>query len=148
VVQVAAGGGPGAARRGAPTVTGPDQVLESAAGVIAGLGAGVVAGAAGDRDQRDVRDVRAVRESGGPVPGGLGSRAAAERAGPGGGCRPGRQPWAAAVPSGLTTVRHQRVRGWRAAAAARSRASSASSGPNPSASPGASERRCHVAGGW
>ena len=86
-------------------------------------------------------------ESGGPVPGGLGSLTAAGRARPGGGCRPGRQPCAAAVPSGLRAVRHQRVRGWRAAAAARSRASSPSRGPNPSASPGASARRCQVASG-
>src|ERR1700689_3275376 len=59
----------------------------------------------------------AVMVIGGPVPGGPV---------PDGGWRPRRQAWAAAVPSGLRAVTHQRVRGWRAAAAARSRASSPS----------------------
>ena len=108
------------------------------AGVVADLGAAVFAGAAGDRDQRDGLAGRGGR---GPVPGGAGP------ARPGGGWRPGRQPCAAAVPSGLRAVRHQRVRGWRAAAAARSRASSPSTGPNSSASPEASDRPRHVARG-
>ncbi len=68
-------------------------------------------------------------------------------AGPGGGCRPGRQPWAAAVPSGFSAVMHHRVRGWRAAAAARSRASSPSTRPNPPASPGVSDWPGRVAQG-
>ena len=72
---------------------------------------------------------------GGPVPG---------RSAPRGGWRPGRQAWAAAVPSGFRAVTHHRVRGWRAAAAATSRASSPSSMPNPPASPGASDRPCRV----
>ena len=73
---------------------------------------------------------------GGPVPGGPLPGGPAPR----GGWRPGRQAWAAAVPSGFRAVMHQRVRGWRAAAAARSRASSPSRMPYPSASAGVSER--------
>jgi hypothetical protein len=53
VVQVAAGGGPPAAPRGAPGVAGPDPVLQDAAGPAAGLGPGVVAAAAGDDGQPD-----------------------------------------------------------------------------------------------
>ena len=53
MVQVAAGGGPAAARGGAPGAAGADQVLEFAAGPVAGLGLGVVALAAGDRDHVD-----------------------------------------------------------------------------------------------
>ena len=124
-----AGGSPARCRWRCGPGSGAGQL---AAGVVAGLGVGVVARAAGHRGQRG-------RQQGGPGPPGGPV--------PGGGCRPGRQPCAAAVPSGLRAVRHQRVRGWRAAAAARSRASSPSRGPNPSASPGASERRCQVASG-
>ena len=52
MVQVAAGRGPRAARCGAPAVASPDQVGQLAAGVVADLGMGVVAGAANDREQR------------------------------------------------------------------------------------------------
>src|SRR5579859_5225222 len=55
VVQVAAHGGPAAPGRGAARVTGPDQVGELAAGVVAHLAAGVVAGTPGDRSQRSGR---------------------------------------------------------------------------------------------
>jgi hypothetical protein len=55
------GRGTGAARRSAPGVAGPDQVLESAAGVVASLGAGVVAGAAGQGNHADVQAGRAGR---------------------------------------------------------------------------------------
>jgi hypothetical protein len=51
VIQVAAGGGLAAARGGAPGVAGGDQVLEGAAGPVAVLGLGMVAGAADDRVQ-------------------------------------------------------------------------------------------------
>ena len=47
VIQIAADSGAAAARRGAPPVASADQVLESAAGVIADLGVAVVARAAG-----------------------------------------------------------------------------------------------------
>jgi len=76
---------------------------------------------------------------GGPVPGGPV---------PGGGWRPGRQAWAAAVPSGFRAVMHQRVRGWRAAAAARSRAPSPSRMPYPAASPGPRSGLARWSGGW
>src|SRR5580704_3779004 len=56
VVQVAAGGGPAAARGGAGGVAGADQVLEFAAGPVAGLGAGVVAGTPGDGGERGGED--------------------------------------------------------------------------------------------
>src|ERR1700691_3949785 len=52
VVQVAAGGGPGAARRGAPVVACADQVGELAAGMVSDLAVGVVARTAGDGGQR------------------------------------------------------------------------------------------------
>jgi hypothetical protein len=55
MVQVTARGGPTAARGGAAGVAGADQVGQLAAEVIAGLGAGVVAGAAGNRDHADVQ---------------------------------------------------------------------------------------------
>jgi hypothetical protein len=53
VVQVAAGGGAGAAGCGAAGATGPDEVLELAAGPVPGFGVAVVAAAAGDRCQPD-----------------------------------------------------------------------------------------------
>src|SRR5580704_9938538 len=49
VVQVAAGGGLPAPRRGTSGVAGADQVLGEAAGAVVVLGPGVVAGAADDR---------------------------------------------------------------------------------------------------
>ena len=61
VVQVTAGGGTAAAWRGAGSGAGPDEVLEGAAGVVAGLGAGVVAGTAGDGDQRGLEGEGIVR---------------------------------------------------------------------------------------
>ena len=64
MVQVAAGGGPAAARRGAPGAAGADQVPEGAAGPVAGLGAGVVAGAAGDRGHVDAQAARVVLRAG------------------------------------------------------------------------------------
>src|SRR5271169_1513427 len=64
VVQVAAGGGPAAARRGAPGAAGADQVLEFAAGPVAGLGVGVVAVAAGDRDHVDAQAAQVVLRAG------------------------------------------------------------------------------------
>ena len=145
MVQVAAGGGAAAAGRGAGGVAGADQVLEGAAGVVADLAVGVVAGTAGDGGQRGGEDSRwpGARRSGAR---GSGARGAGAGSVPvrGGGWRPGRQAWAAAVPSGFRAVMHQRVRGWRAAAAARSRASSPSRMPYPAASPGVSERPCRV----
>jgi len=48
VIQIAAGGGLPAARRGARRVPGGDQVAELAAGPVAGVSLGVVAGAADD----------------------------------------------------------------------------------------------------
>ena len=57
VVQVATGGGAGAAGSRACGVARADQVLELAAGVVADLSVGMVAGTAGNRDQRDVGDV-------------------------------------------------------------------------------------------
>ena len=145
MVQVAAGGGPAAARCGAPGAAGADQVLEFAAGRVAGLGVGVVAGRAGDGGQRGGQDARGPG-AGWSGAGGGGGRVRSRRSG-GGGWRPGRQAWAAAVPSGFRAVTHHRVLGWRAAAAARSRASSPSRMPYPSASPGVSERPWQVVSG-
>ena len=109
VVQVAAGRGPGAAGRGAGGVPGPDQVGQGAAGVVAGLGSGVAAGAAGDREQR----------AGEPGQGARGP-------GAGRGAPAGRQAWAAAVPSGFTAVTHHRVRGCLAARSPRPQAAAGS----------------------
>src|SRR5580692_1185913 len=64
VVQVAAGGGPAAARGGAPGAAGADQVLEFAAGPVAGLGVGVVAVAAGDRDQAGAQAAQVILRPG------------------------------------------------------------------------------------
>src|SRR5580704_5626680 len=72
VVQVAAGGGTAAARGGAGGVAGADQVLEFAAGPVAGLGAGVVAGPRGERGGEDA-----------PRPGGGRRVAVARRSGAG-----------------------------------------------------------------
>ena len=52
MIQVAASRGLAAARRGAGRAPGADQVGQLAAGEVAGLGMGVVAGTAGDREQR------------------------------------------------------------------------------------------------
>jgi hypothetical protein len=52
VVQVTTRGGTPAAGSGACGAAGADQVLERVAGVVAGFGVGVVAGAARDRDER------------------------------------------------------------------------------------------------
>ena len=51
VVQVAAGSGLPAARRGTSGVPGVDQMLEHAAGPVVALGLGVRAGAADDREE-------------------------------------------------------------------------------------------------
>src|SRR6202044_758386 len=75
VVQVAAGGGAAAARRGAPGVAGADQVGQLAAGTVARLGTGVVARTPGDGGQRGRQDAW------GPGAG----RVAAGQAGVGGG---------------------------------------------------------------
>src|SRR5580692_13003786 len=64
VVQVAAGGGPAAARGGAPGAAGADQVLECAAGPVAGLGVGVVAVAAGDRGQAGAQAAQVILRPG------------------------------------------------------------------------------------
>ena len=130
VVQVAPGGGPAAAGGGAPGVTHLDQVLECAAGPVAGFGVVVAAGAARDRGHRDAQGGRS-SPAGRYRVAGRGPAVAVRSPVPGGGCRPAAQPWAAAVPSGCSAVTHHRVRGSRAAAAARSRASAASASPNP-----------------
>jgi hypothetical protein len=64
VVQVAACRGPGAARGGACAAAGADDVGEGPAGVVADLGAGMVAGPAGDRDQRGGEAGQGVRGPG------------------------------------------------------------------------------------
>jgi hypothetical protein len=64
VVQVTAGGGSAAARGGAPGAAGADQVLEFAAGPVPGLGLGVVAVAAGDRDQAAAQAAQVVLRRG------------------------------------------------------------------------------------
>ena len=65
VVQVAADGGTAAARRGAGGAAGPDQVSQLAAGVVAGLGVGMVAQTAGHRGQRSLQQAgRPARGSG------------------------------------------------------------------------------------
>ena len=143
VVQVASGCGAAAAGRGARGVAGADQVLEGAAGVVADLAVGVVAGTAGDGGQRGGED------PGGPVPGVwcrvVRCRVVRCRVG---GWRPGRQAWAAAVPSGFRAVMHQRVRGCRAAAAARSRASSPSRGRTRRLRRGCRSGLARWSGGW
>ncbi len=48
MVQIATGGGPAAAGRGAGGVAGADQMGQLAAAVVADFGVGVVAGATGD----------------------------------------------------------------------------------------------------
>src|SRR6202043_3780965 len=53
------------------------------------------------------------------------------------GCWPAAQPWATAVPSGATSVAHQRVLGCPDAALTRAWVSCVSSRPQPAASPGA-----------
>src|SRR5262249_31661363 len=56
-------------------------------------------------------------------------------------------PWAAAVPSGLVMVTHQRVRGWRLAAPTRARGSSGSSRPQwPAWAGGVAQPRGGAAG--
>jgi len=76
VIQVAAGGGLPAARRGARGVAGGDQVAEFAAGPVTGLGLGVITGPADDRVELQgarvggpfgVRAGRAGVRGGGPV---------------------------------------------------------------------------------
>src|SRR5260370_37432373 len=52
VVQVAAGGGTAAARRGTRGVAGADQVSQGPGGVVADSSVGVVAGTPGDGGQR------------------------------------------------------------------------------------------------
>jgi len=64
MVQVASGGGAAAARRGAGRIACADQVLETVAGVVAGLGVRVVAGAAGDWDERGFQLGRPARGPG------------------------------------------------------------------------------------
>jgi hypothetical protein len=51
VIQIAPGGGPGAAGRGAPAAARADQVRQLAAGLVAGVGVPVVAAAPGDGGQ-------------------------------------------------------------------------------------------------
>ena len=55
VVQVAAHRGPSAARRGAPGVPGPDQMLELPAGPVSGLSVRMVAASAAHWGQLDTR---------------------------------------------------------------------------------------------
>ncbi len=64
MVQVTAGRGPAATRRGAPGAAGADQVPEFAAGPVLGLGPGVVAVAAGDRDQPAARAAQVILRPG------------------------------------------------------------------------------------
>src|SRR5271154_6518547 len=111
---------------------GADQVLEFAAGPVARLGVGVVAGTAGDRDQADAQAAQVILRSGAGrrVGAESGTTGDSEVRAPGGGWRPDAQPCAAAVPSGFRAVMHQRVRGCLAAAATRARASVASIRPN------------------
>ena len=61
VVQVAAHGGPTAARGGARGVAGGDQVAELAAGAVGVLGLGVVTGTGDDRVELELSGVRGVR---------------------------------------------------------------------------------------
>jgi hypothetical protein len=119
VVQVAPGRGPGTARRGTRRAAGPHQVLQLAAGVVADLGVGVVAGTAGEGDQRCGEARSGARRPGARRPGaGQGVRGvAAGQAGVGGGGAVGVQgrdaPTGARVPSsggsqvpGLIAVQH------------------------------------------
>src|SRR5260370_13870860 len=64
MVQVTASRGSATARGGAPSAAGADQVLEFAAGPVAGLGVGVVAVAAGDRDHVDAQAAHVVLRAG------------------------------------------------------------------------------------
>jgi hypothetical protein len=75
MVQVAAGGWAAAARRGALGATGPDQVLELAAGLVPGFGMVMVAAAPGNRVQPDPQGPQVVLGPG--IGRGLGVRAAA-----------------------------------------------------------------------
>ena len=141
---VAAGG---VAGRGA----GAQEVRELAAGGVPILGLAMVALAPGDglgSEPQLVEELVQARE-----PGGVGGLARARPAGWSGGdgasgvggggsqgCWPGAQAWAAAVPSGLMIVAHQRVLGCREAAWTRSRVSVGSSRPMPLAVAGAADQ--------
>ena len=92
---------PAASGGGAGGVADLDQVLQGPAGPVPALRPGVAARTADDPAELDLQRV----SSRGP------------------GAEQAAQPCAAAVPSGFTTVTHQRVAGCRAAAAARSRLS-------------------------
>ena len=122
VIQVASCRRPRAAGRGAGGAAGSDQVLESAAGVVADLRLSMVAGTAGDRDYLDAREARWWVAAAG----------AAMRGGSAVGVQGGDAPASA---------------GWREAAATTSRTSGASSRPNPPTSPGVSDKPCRVSAG-
>jgi hypothetical protein len=162
---VALGGGPPAGRAGARGVPDLGQAPEPDPGIMARGLVPVVAVAGGNGIGRDeqIRSILPGPEQPGSVsagwPGPVAGREGELRPVPGpgpagrimraprpgfvtfltlAGVVPGRRPGAApiACPSWSVTVTHQAVRGFRAAASARSRASSGSMGPMPSISPG------------
>jgi hypothetical protein len=105
VIQVTAGGRPGAAGRGAGSAAGPDQVLELSAGVVAALCMSVIAGTAGNRDHRSVQGERVAWEAG------AGRGAPAWQAGVGGGGAVGVQGGDAPARAGMAGGRSNQVAG-------------------------------------